>query len=92
MDPRDQFFRSLNQATQQPEARPVDISLPPPQHHAPIYDSCEFCRLPVRPGESHGVIGQDEHGAPKLVCKIQRLELVEREIPGTLPDSALTAR
>jgi hypothetical protein len=99
-DPRDSFFRSLNQSTAQPPSAPVDISTPPnyvkggpaaPQHAAPIYDTCEFCRLPVRPGESHGVVAQDAEGNPKLVCKIQRLQMVEEEIAATLPDSTLAS-
>ncbi len=98
-DPRNDFFRSLNASTAQPPSAPVDISAPPnyaqggpralPQ--SPIYDTCEFCRLPVRPGESHGVIAQDADGNPKLVCKIQRLQMVEEELVGTLPDSALAS-
>lgn len=57
-------------------------SVPPPdQHKAPIYDTCDHCRFAIRPGESHGVVQPDDQGEPQLVCKIQRLELVEQVVP-----------
>lgn len=62
------------------------------QAQKPIYDTCEFCRLPIRPGEAHGIIVANEQGDPELRCRIRRLELAESEIPGTLTGSALAHR
>jgi hypothetical protein len=49
--------------------------------------TCEFCNLPIRPGEEHGVIaaappGKDEVvGEPRIVCRIKKVVQTIEEIP-----------
>lgn len=55
----------------------------PPDPPAPIYDLCDFCRLPIRPGEEHGVleVAQTPDQTPGVICRVRTLAMTTTVIP-----------